>query len=75
MKNETSSNAEEAETDVDESWQETSLLGDCVWFLTRLSKYLREYRRIEPSAVLLNSAMLLLNKYTLKKGLQASLLD
>lgn len=62
-----------------EDWRETSLLGDCVWFIMRLVKYLKEEHRSRPEQpgyqYLLHSSLVLLNKYVVKLGLKASLME
>ena len=64
--------------DEDEGCNEERLLGDCVWFLLRYSS--RMTRR-EPNTGMaeysyhLHFALVLLNKYVIKKGLKASLVD
>ena len=57
-----------------EDCQETILLGDCVWFLLRMSKMLKIDQRGIYSYTL-HQAMILLNKYVIKKGLRESLLE
>ena len=72
--------AEKSEdADCPDEWRETNLLGDCVWFIMRMVKYLKEEHRsrFEHSGhnFLLHSPLVLLNKYVVRVGLKASLMD
>ena len=57
-----------------EDCYETSLLGDCVWFLLRMAKMMKIEQR-GTHCYTLHQALVLLNKYVIKKGLKESLLD
>lgn len=50
------------------------MLGDCVWFLMRFAKMFKDHRKAEIHSKVLHKTLLILNKYVVKLGLEASLI-